>query len=348
MEEVNPGRGQGVLSQRVAVWILAIIATLWFLRQARALLIPIALGILITYALEPIVVWLERRGIKRLLGASLVMLVIVVSGASGAYALRQDAMNLMRTMPDRLDHARDVVLSQVGVDSMTSQGGAKGPSDTADPMAGSSLLEIDVRSLFAISGHLVVVFFLVFFLLISTPKFRDRLMEVAGPDRDQRRTTAAIIDDINKQIQRYLLVLAVTAVIVGTATWLVLAWQDVEHAAIWGMLAGAFNSIPYFGPVMVSGGLLMVGLAQGGGLDQALRISGAALLITSLEGWLVTPALMGKAERMSALAVFIGLVVWTWLWGEWGTILAVPMLVVVKSIADHVEGLKGLARLMAP
>jgi predicted PurR-regulated permease PerM len=109
-----------------------------------------------------------------------------------------------------------------------------------------------------------------------------------------------------------------------------------------------FNSIPYFGPAIVSGGLFAVGLAQGGGLTQALQMAGAAILITSLEGWLITPALMGKAERMSALAVFLGLLVWTWVWGGWGTVLAVPMLVVIKSVADHVERLRPLGRLMAP
>jgi predicted PurR-regulated permease PerM len=57
---------------------------------------------------------------------------------------------------------------------------------------------------------------------------------------------------------------------------------------------------------------------------------------------------MGKAERMSALAVFLGLVLWTWLWGAWGTLLAVPMLVVLKSVADHVDSWKPLGRLMAP
>jgi predicted PurR-regulated permease PerM len=83
-------------------------------------------------------------------------------------------------------------------------------------------------------------------------------------------------------------------------------------------------------------------------MAQALQMSGAAILITSLEGWLVTPFLMGKAERMNALAVFLGLLLWTWIWGGWGTILAVPMLVVIKSVADHVEPLKPIGRMMAP
>jgi predicted PurR-regulated permease PerM len=77
-------------------------------------------------------------------------------------------------------------------------------------------------------------------------------------------------------------------------------------------------------------------------------MAGAAIVITSLEGWLLTPALMGKAERMSALVVFLGLLLWTWVWGGWGTILAVPMLVIIKSVADHVEPLRPVSRLMAP
>ena len=100
--------------------------------------------------------------------------------------------------------------------------------------------------------------------------------------------------------------------------------------------------------MIISGGLFVIGLVQGGGLAQAVQMSGAAILITSLEGWLLAPALMGKAERMSALAVFLGLLVWTWVWGAWGTVLAVPMLVVIKSVADHVERFRPLGRLMAP
>ena len=113
------------------------------------------------------------------------------------------------------------------------------------------------------------------------------------------------------------------------------------------LLAGLFNSIPYFGPVIVSGGLFVVGLMQGGGITEGLQMSAAALVITSLEGWLLTPPLMGKAENMHALVVFLGVLLWTWIWGAWGTILAVPMLVVVKAIADHVESLKPVSRLMA-
>jgi predicted PurR-regulated permease PerM len=194
----------------------------------------------------------------------------------------------------------------------------------------------------------MVIFFLVFFLLLSGHHIRSRLIEIAGPDVERRRTVTRIVNDINSQIERFLLVRLVTSALVAVLTWGVLAWLDVQNAAIWGILAGVFNSIPYFGPVIVSGGLFVVGLAQGGGISQALQIAGAALVITSIEGWLITPPLMGKAERMSALAVFLGLLLWTWVWGAWGTILAVPMLVILKSVADHVPSMRPVGRLMAP
>ena len=327
----------------LALWIVAILVAVMFLRTAKALLIPIAVAVLISYALEPIVAWLERHHVRRMAGAALVLAAILAGAAASGYLLRDDATKLAEALPGAIDRAREAVVSQLGM-----------PREAADQAVGTtgqgerSWLQRMAGAVFAFAGHLVVVFFLIFFLLISGHHVRNRLVEIAGRDTERRRTTATILDDINAQIQRYLLVLAFTAIVVGAATWLVLALMKVPHAAMWGMLAGVFNSIPYFGPVVVSGGLFAVGLVQGGGVNQAMQMAGAAIVITSLEGWLLTPALMGKAERMSALAVFLGLLLWTWVWGPWGTVLAVPMLAVIKSVADHVDRLKPVGRLMAP
>ena len=305
-------------------------------------MIPIVLAVLISYALAPVVTWLEQRRIPRLAGAGLVLLLLLCLCASGIYALRDDARELIEKAPAALQRGRELVVSQLG---------SAGKAIEQQPDGGAvtnSVVQQLVRAAFGFAGHVVVIFFLMYFLLISGDHVKKRLVEIAGSDSERRRTTLAIIDDINKQIQRYLLVLLITAVIVGASTWLVLAWIGVQHAAMWGILAGLFNSIPYLGPVIVSGGLFVVGVVQGGGIMQALQMSGTTIVITSLEGWLITPPLMGKAERMSALAVFIGMLLWTWVWGAWGTLLAVPMLVVIKSIADHVDALKPLGRLMAP
>jgi predicted PurR-regulated permease PerM len=371
----------------VALWVLAILAALWFLRLASQLFIPIVLGVLISYALEPVVGWLVRRGVPRLAAASLVLLVVLGLAGWGLYSLRDEVSRAIDALPEAARRAREMLMSQSasgpaarvqqaagelrGEDAggqpdaaesgqtaaskdasqgASSPGGGNSPGGGGGGMAGglAGVIQQGVGWLFALAGHLLVIVFLVFFLLISGPHFRNRLVEIAGPALERRHVTAAVVDDINRQIERFLLVRLVTAAIVGALTWGVLAWMGVENAAVWGILAGVFNSIPYFGPIIVSGGLLVVGLVQGGGMTQALQMAGAALAITSLEGWLLTPPLMGKAERMSALAVFLGLLLWTWVWGAWGTILAVPMLVVVKSVADHVPPLQRIGRLMAP
>jgi predicted PurR-regulated permease PerM len=351
------------------LWIIATVAVVFLLRAASQLLIPVVLAVLISYALEPVVAWLHRRHVPRIAGAGFLLAGMLALTGWGAYSLRDDAVQALEALPEMARRARSLVQSQgesgpgqrlrevteelqrqspAGkTDDPTATSGSKGPGDAAGSVV-AQWVQRGVGSVLALAGHITVIVFLVFFLLISGSHFRKRIVEVAGPQQSDRRTIATIIDDINAQIQRFLLVRLVTGIVVALATWAVLAWMDVRQAAVWGILAGVFNSIPYFGPVVVSGGLLLVGVIQFGELMQAAKIAAAALVITSLEGWLLTPPLLGKAEHMHALVVFLGVLLWTWIWGAWGTILAVPMLVVVKSIADHVDSFKPVSRLMSP
>lgn len=347
----------------VALWILAVIAAVFLLRSASQLFIPIVLGVLISYALEPVVAWMAQHRVPRIVGASVLLVSILGLAAWGTYSLRDDVTRAVEALPEMARRAREWVWSQdsSGAGGKVRQAAAElqgsqtsGQSGTGSGVSGGStgqavtgLVQQAATSVLALAGHVMVIFFLVLFLLVSGSHFRERIVEIAGPQLEQRKITARILDDINAQIQRFLLVRLLTSAVVAVATWLVLMLMDVQQAAVWGILAGVFNSIPYFGPVIVSGGLLLVGLVQGD-TGQAVKMAGAALAITSLEGWLLTPPLMGKAERMHVVVVFLGVLLWTWIWGAWGTILAVPMLVMVKCVADHVESLKPLSRLMAP
>jgi predicted PurR-regulated permease PerM len=302
------------------------------------------------------------------------MVVMLSACGWGVYALKDNMAAALEALPEAARRARELVMSSSGLGPAANiqqaaeelGGGGKSKEAARDGQKGErpqvatesggteapsgilSVVQRGVGSILAFAGHLTVIFFLIFFLLLSGHQVRNRLVEIAGPDRERKRLASTIIEDVNAQIQRFLLVMLFTAIVVALATWGVLAWMGVQNAAVWGILAGVFNSIPYFGPVIVSGGLFVVGVVQGGGTTQAVQMAGAALVITSLEGWLLTPPLMGKAERMNVVAVFLGLLLWTWIWGGWGTILAVPMLVVIKSVADHVEALKPIGRLMAP
>ncbi|MDQ3169538.1 MAG: AI-2E family transporter [Acidobacteriota bacterium] len=314
----------------IPAWILSTIALLWFLRTARALLIPIAVAVLLSYAVEPVVARLARARVPRALGAALVLLLLTGLFAWGVYALRDEVSALLAAAP-------------AAAAKLSAWAGMSDPIEAADS---PGVILQGIGWLLSGAGNLTIVVMLAYFLLLSGEHFKRRVVETAGPG-EQKRATADVFEDINDQIQRFLLVQVFTSVVVGVATWAVLAWMSVPQAAVWGIGAGLFNSIPYFGPVIVSGGLFVVGMVQSGDPAVAGRMAGATLLVTSLEGWLLNPVLMGKAEHMHVVAVFVGVLVWTWLWGAWGTILAVPMMVVLKAVCDHVDGLKPISRLLA-
>jgi predicted PurR-regulated permease PerM len=362
---------QRSLNMGIPVWTLAVVAAIFLLRAAAPLLIPMIVAVLISYALDPFVTWMTRHHVPRALGATLLMLCIVGGIGFGVYALQDNAKAAVQGLPEAAMRARRFLAKsqettparelQQTVDVLSgdaekrepSQSGttprsAGGGTDASPTSALAGFIQRALGSTLALAGNATVVGFMTLFLLIASGHFRTRAIEVAGADPDRRRVMAKVVDDINTQIERYLLVQLVTAVVVAVATWIVLLWMGISQALVWGLLAGLLNAIPYFGPVVVSGGLFAVALVQTGDPLKAIEVSAAALAITSIEGWWLTPTLLGKAERMHMLVIFIGLLFFSWLWGAWGTLLAVPMLVVIKSVADHVDRLRPLSRLMAP
>jgi predicted PurR-regulated permease PerM len=130
------------------------------------------------------------------------------------------------------------------------------------------------------------------------------------------------------------------------ATGLALWWFGISRPVFWGVVAGVLNTIPYFGPFAVSAALWLVGFMQFKSLTEAAWVAGVALAITSLEGWLLTPALMGRVAQMNHVAVFAGLLFWSWMWGVWGLLLAVPMMMVFKAVCDRVEEFQPIGRFL--
>lgn len=356
----------GSSGARTALWILATIAVVLFLREAQALLVPIALAALISYALHPLVVWLERWRVPRVLGAGLVVASLVGLGLWAVFSLRDDFITAAERLPRQVRELRQEWESSRGgmiqrlrdaaqeVQQATRPGrqpGELSPEVAAPPAArdsGSGLGQMLWRgssNLIYLAGQVVVIVFLTYFLLLSARAWRERIIRVAGHSLSTRRTAAEVLDEISSQVRRFLVARAATGVVVGVATWLALLWFGAPNPGLWGTAAGVLNSIPYFGPVIVSAGLAAVGLFAGG-LTMALQLAGVALVITSLEGWVLTPPLLGRAARLNTLAVFLGLLVWSWVWGVWGTILAVPLLSLIKAVCDHVEPLERVAELL--
>ena len=196
------------------------------------------------------------------------------------------------------------------------------------------------------AAQFILVMFLSYFLLVSGDSFRRKLVKISGPTLSKKKITLKVLDEITNQIQRYLLVQLFTSCIVGVATWLAFLWIGVEHAAIWGIAAAILNTIPYLGAVIITIGTALVGYLQFGTIGMALLVSGVALVITSLEGFLLLPWLTSRASQMNAVVIFAGMLFWGWLWGAWGLLLGIPILMAVKAVCDHVEDLKPIGELL--
>jgi predicted PurR-regulated permease PerM len=353
----------------LALLVIAGAAAMAVLYWARAIFIPIVLSILISYALEPLVRAMTRIRLPRAAASAVVVAALAGVIAFSVYGLADDASAVVAAVPEAATKLRQALRREQGQEDSAIQQVQRAAQElqrTADEAAGPSTAPrgvqrvqieepaIDVRQyvmwgsagIIAFAGESILVVFFVFFLLASGDLFKRKLVKIAGPSLQRRKVTVQILDEINTQIERFLLVLAIAGVVVGVASWIAFRAVGLDQAVIWAIAAGAFNSIPYFGPVMVSAGAAIVAFLQFGTISMAAYVAGLSLVITSLEGWVLMPLLARKVVRTNEIAVFVSLIFWSFVWGVWGTLLAVPMLVVVKAFCDHIDDLKPFGELI--
>lgn len=356
--------------RNLSLTVLTVLAVIFVLHWARAFFIPLMLGIMISYAFSPLVNRMQKWRIPRAIGAAVLLAGIVGGAGSLVYSLSDDAIQLIETLPEAAQKFRKTLRKEWGttegaMDQMQQAAVQleRAASETITPDAAapqgvtrvlieksklnvSDYLWTGTVGATVFAGQAVMVLFLTYFLLVSGDIFRRKLVRITGPTLSKKKITVQVLDEITAQIQRYLLVQIFTSILVGVATWLAFLWIGLEHAAIWGIVSAVFNMIPYLGPVVVTGGTGLVGFLQFGTVGMALTVAGISLVITSLEGYLLTPWLTGRAGRMNAVMVFVGVLFWGWLWGVWGLLLGVPIIMVIKAICDRVEDYKPIGELL--
>ena len=354
----------------VALSILTFVVVIFALQYAQGVLIPIVLAVLVSYALEPLVCALERIRIPRVLAAAIVLVSVVSGGATLLLELSSQAQQLTQQMPAAARRFRQTLertqasgtqstIQQVQQAATELEKAADATSQQPVAPKGVQRVQIETAPIdigdylwwgsFGLLGRaaqLVLILFLTFFLLASGDLFRRKLVKIAGPSLSSKKVTLKILEDISNRIERFLLIQAFTSLIVGVVSWLAFRWVGLEQAAVWGLLAGIFNSIPYFGPVIVTGSIAIVSFMQFGTLGQTALAAGLALTITSLEGMLLTPWLTSRASQMNAVAIFVGLLFWGWVWNIWGVLLAVPILMAIKAICDQIDDFKEIGELL--
>jgi predicted PurR-regulated permease PerM len=347
--------------------VIAILATIFALDWAQPVLVPLVLGLIVSYALSPLVDRLERFSIPRGLSAAVLLLSIVGGIGAAAVSLRDEAVSLIETMPEAVkkfqqaarlewDDSRDTIEKmQKAADELGRATAAESPTPRGVTRVQIQKPKFDIRKYLwttvsggvAVIGSALLVLFLAYFLLASGNTFRRKWVTLSGPTLSRRRVTVQVMDEIAHQIQRYLGVQVFTSALVGLASGLAFWAVGLENAAVWGVAAGVLNLVPYVGALVTTAGTALVAFFQFGSTGMAIGVASISLVINTLEGYWLTPWLSGRASRMNAVVVFSGLLFWAWLWGGWGLVLGLPIMMVFKAICDHVEDLKPVGEFMA-
>ncbi|HLY38851.1 MAG TPA: AI-2E family transporter [Candidatus Binatia bacterium] len=352
-----------------ALVVLAVLAVIVVVRYAADVFVPVVLAVFVSYALEPVVAWIAHRRVPRAIAAVVVLLALLAALGATVYGLSGDVMSLADEIPPAAERLR-TALNARGAEGNALQRVQKAANEIErsaaeatghnDAPRGVTRVQVEEKP-FNVRGYVwtgsmgalgllsqgVLLVFLLFFLLASDDLFKRKLIAIAGPSLATKRVTLDVLNEIERQVQLYFFVLTVANALVALASWLVFAALGLDRAIVWALAAGLFHSIPYVGPLAVSVSVGFLGFVQFASVTRAASLAAAELAITGVVGFVVVPWLVGRTARMNEVTIFIGLLFWAWMWGVVGMLLAVPMLVVVKVVCDHVEGLAPVAKLLA-
>ena len=341
---------------------LAIIATVAFifaLQWAQKFLIPVVFGIFIAYTLNPVVVWLQRLKLPRVIASSIVLLAILGGGALVTNALRGEFQSILEQLPvashklsKGLAKLRDgqpttIQQMQAAANEIAKATGGQPAAREATPVSKlSDWLLAGSLGAIGFLGQALVVLFLVFFLLQSGDTFKRKLVKLTGPSLSRKKVTVHILDQINTSIQNYMFMLLVTNILLALLMWIAFRLIGLENAGAWAVAGGALHIIPYFGSLLIAVATSLAAFMQFGTFSMMLLLAGISLGIAAIVGTFVTTWMTGKIAKMNPSAVFVALLFWGWLWGIAGLLVGIPIVVIIKVIAEHVEGMSPIAELL--
>lgn len=364
-----------VNARGLSLGILATIACVFALQWAQKFFVPLLLGIFIAYTLNPVVRWLERWHVKRVIGATLVTAIILGAMGGTFYRLQGEFFNILDELPALTHKVTRILTSNSGERSTIQQvqaaaaeieraaSNATGGSERkaiqkrtqsvppAPVAAGSNIRVMDwvlagSVGLATFLSQATMVVFLVFFLLLAGDTFKRKLVKLTGPSLTRKKVTVHILDDMNNAIQAYMFMLLVTNVLLALLTWAALRAIGLENAGAWAAFAGVAHVVPYFGPLLITIATGAVAFFQFESLRMVILVAGSSLGIATLVGMVVTTWMTGRIAKMNPAAVFVSLLFWGWLWGMWGLLLGVPVVMVLKVVSERVEGMEVLAELL--
>jgi predicted PurR-regulated permease PerM len=348
---------------------LTVVITVAALNFAQGFFVPVVVSIVFALALSRIVRRLERLVPRWVASAAVVLLLLGGLGAL-AYALSGEAARAVAELPNATRTMRQAfrvfvnqkegalvqlqrAIKELERTATESQQRPSTPSGVTPvqvvepPVDFNNMVWMGSQSALWVAAQLALVVFLVYFLLAYGDLFKRKLVRLSGDSLAKRKVTVQLIDEIGDSVAKSISHLILTSVLVGVTTGIALWFLDVHYAGLWGLIAGLFNFVPYVGPILVAASLFLASVVQFGDLATAGMVAGVSFVITSIEGFLFTPIVFGRAARVNPVAIFIGFLFWGWLWGLWGMLLAMPLLLIVRAVADKVDDLGPVAELLS-
>jgi predicted PurR-regulated permease PerM len=346
--------------------VLLGIGLLWW---GQAVFIPVVMSVLVSYALEPPVARFEKWGLPRWLGVPLVLLVLVAGITAAVYPLRGQAIAFANRLPDAA-HKLVVAFNRGGtsaflkpvvslrqaateIERATAPGApARRPGDAAPvrieepPIKVNDWLMQGSHGVLELGGQLFAIVCLSYYLLVVGDKYKRKVVHIVGPSMSSKKTTVQILDEIDRQIARFLWARALISGVVAVAMWVAFRLLGVEEPGIWALLSALLFPIPVVGHVVVTLTVIVAAFLQFESLGMAVLVGSVTGVIAGVEGNVLTPWLMSRVGDMNAAAVFVSLMFWGWLWGIWGLVLAVPMTAAVKVLCERVDELNPIAELL--
>jgi predicted PurR-regulated permease PerM len=337
----------------VGLFLLACVAALY---AAGSVLLPILLAFLLALVLSPVVRFLSRRGIPAPATAAALVTAILVVVVAGVYSLSGPVAKWVDSAPRigaqiqyRLEALRGTMAAvQQASEQIDDLATARKGRDAAQEVVikEPSLVGRTAAGLPEAIASTGLTLVLLLFLLASGDLIYEKIIRVLPTFRD-KKLALRIAFDVEREVSRYLAtVFAINlglGVCVGTAMWLL----GMPNPTLWGAIAFAFNFVPYIGGVVGMMLVAAVSLVTFTDLWSVLLPPVVYILCTSIEGQIITPTILGRRLKMNTVAVFLAVAVWAWLWGIAGAIIAVPMLVVLKVFAQHVDALSGVGEFLS-
>ena len=366
---------------RWPMYILALGATIALMKWAQPFLVPVVVAILIFYALVLPVDALQRMRVPRAIGAALVVLVLIAATTMTMWAVWSQLDRIAEAVPRavvelktrwgqmKYDHDSTLSKLQGSADAVQRAMNSEAPPNTgsvannatrnravaAPPTAAAMASGSGVIERFALSGtltalealsSLAAIYLLAYFLLVDGDNFRRKWMSFGGKDLSRRRVTVQALNAIDLSVRRYLTMLFATNAILGLLTYVALRVVGVEDAAGWGVLAGLLHIIPYFGPLLVAGGVFVTSLHQLGDVQSAVYAALSTLVVATVIGTFAQTWMTARIAKMSASVVFVSILLFGWLWGGAGLLLAVPIAVIAKVVMTAVPSLNPIGQLL--